>query len=118
AASLANELAPEHLALHLKEPKKIINSLYNYGCLFVGEHSAEVFGDYCAGSNHILPTNRASRYRGGLGVIDFLKVVSQVKITEKGAGRLAPTTIRIARREGLLSHARSAELRLKRLTPA
>ncbi len=115
AAHLANELAPEHLALHLKEPEKIINHLYNYGCLFVGEHSAEVFGDYCAGSNHILPTNGASRYRGGLGVIDFLKFVCQVRITEKGARRLAPTTIRIARREGLLSHARSAEIRLQRL---
>ncbi len=111
AAHLANELAPEHLALHLRYPEKIIINLYNYGCLFVGKHSAEVFGDYCAGSNHILPTNGASRYRGGLSVLDFLKFVSRVKITEKGAKSLAPATISIAEREGLILHARSARLR-------
>ncbi|MDI6846295.1 MAG: histidinol dehydrogenase [Candidatus Saccharicenans sp.] len=111
AAYLANELAPEHLAVYLKNPEKIINNLYNYGCLFVGEYTAEVFGDYCAGSNHILPTNGTGRYRGGLSVVDFLKLVTQIRITEKGARTLASATIRIAQREGLILHARSARLR-------
>ncbi len=112
AVYLANELAPEHLALYLKEPGKIIKKFHHYGCLFIGQNSAEVFGDYCAGTNHILPTNGVSRYRGGLGVADFMKSVCQVRISRKGTKPMAHVAIRLARAEGLLAHARSAELRL------
>lgn len=112
AADLANELAPEHLSLFIKNPQKIISKLHNFGCLFLGEYSGEVFGDYSAGTNHILPTNGASRYTGGLSVIDFLKFTSILKITRKGANKIARATMLLAEREGLKGHARSAAWRL------
>ncbi len=111
ACHLANDMAPEHLSLLVKNPAKFINQLKNYGCLFLGQNSAEVFGDYCAGSNHILPTNGASRYRGGLNCLDFLKFVGHLKIENNAVKNLGRTAALIARTEGLIAHARSAEMR-------
>lgn len=111
ACSLANRIAPEHLSLVVENPEKYAGHLTNYGCLFLGQNSAEVFGDYCAGSNHILPTNGASRYTGGLNCVDFLKFVSQIKIEDRAVKTLARTAALLARTEGLEAHARSAERR-------
>jgi|TARA_Y100000310_G_C20696561_1_gene826146 histidinol dehydrogenase len=107
----ANEIAPEHLELFVKNPKKYINKLRNYGSLFIGNSSGVVFGDYCSGTNHILPTNKASRYTGGLSVKDFIKLQTYQKI--KPNKKLIKSTMKLAKIEGLEKHRTSAELRLK-----
>ena len=86
AADISNKRAPEHLEVQVKNAKSLINKLTNYGSLFIGKYSAEVFGDYCSGTNHTLPTNGASKYTGGLSVKEFLK--SRVKQAEKKEGDL------------------------------
>lgn len=115
ACALANLIAPEHLSLFVENPEKYASYLTNYGCLFLGQNSAEVFGDYCAGSNHILPTNGASRYTGGLNCLDFVKFVCQIKIEDRAVKTLARTASLLARTEGLTAHARSAEKRLVKI---
>ncbi len=111
AIELSNKIAPEHLELQVKNPKQLMEKLRNYGSLFIGKYSAEVFGDYCSGTNHILPTNRAARYTGGLSVKDFIKVLTYQKIGQKGAGNLAETASKLAEIEGLEAHKKSAEVR-------
>jgi|TARA_B100002003_G_scaffold22741_1_gene18755 histidinol dehydrogenase len=106
----ANEIAPEHLELFVKKPQEYINKLKNYGSLFIGESSGVVFGDYCSGTNHILPTNRAARYTGGLSMKDFIKLQTYQKI--KPNKKLIRATMRLAKIEGLEKHRISAELRL------
>ena len=80
AAKISNKRAPEHLEIQVRDTKKLITKLINYGSLFIGEYSAEVFGDYCSGTNHTLPTNGAPHYTGGLSVKDFLKIVTYQKM--------------------------------------
>ncbi|MDI3481347.1 MAG: sulfopropanediol 3-dehydrogenase [Tepidanaerobacteraceae bacterium] len=111
AVSLANDFAPEHLELAVSAPEEIADKLINYGSLFIGKWSAEVFGDYVSGTNHILPTMRASRYTGGVWVGTFLKIASYQKITQEGAAMLAPTACRLAEMEGLFAHKLAAEVR-------
>lgn len=111
ACRIANERAPEHLELDLAEPGDWIPRLRNYGSLFIGEWSAEVFGDYVSGTNHTLPTMGAARYTGGLWVGTFLKVVTFQRMTPEGASRLVPFASRIAGEEGLMAHAAAAEAR-------
>lgn len=111
ACTLANSIAPEHLSLFVRNAEKFINRLSSYGCLFVGQNSAEVFGDYCAGSNHILPTNAASRYTGGLHPADFVKFVCSLRIEGRAVKNLSGCAALIARAEGLVAHAKSAEKR-------
>jgi len=111
AVIISNAIAPEHLSLQLKKPNKIINKLTNYGSLFIGKYSAEVFGDYCSGTNHILPTNGASRYTGGLSVFDFVKIVSYQQISKKGAKKLGLIVSTLAKIEGLDGHRKSSGIR-------
>ncbi len=113
AVSLANRKAPEHLELMLKEPGEIKNELRNYGSLFIGAVSAEVFGDYNSGLNHVLPTNFAARYTGGLSVMNFLKLQTTLEMSSEGLNRLGQNTAEIARSEMLMGHAASVELRLR-----
>ena len=75
AVEIANKKAPEHLEIMTKENEKLKSRLTCYGSLFVGDYSAEVLGDYCSGTNHILPTNKVARYNGGLSVFDFIKIL-------------------------------------------
>ena len=91
-----------------------MDSLYNYGSLFLGPHAAEVFGDYASGTNHTLPTLRAARYTGGVWVGTFLKVCTHQRLTREGMTGLAPLVSRLARGEGLIAHADAAEGRLER----
>jgi histidinol dehydrogenase len=112
AIGLANEFAPEHLELQLKNPKKIISKLKNYGSLFVGEKSAESLGDYCLGPNHTLPTNKAAKYTGGLSVRDFVKVVTVQKVTKTNK-QIIFYSAKLAEVEGLDAHKKSAEIRKK-----
>jgi histidinol dehydrogenase len=112
AARLANQYAPEHLELHLAAPEALVPLLTDYGALFIGQDSAEVFGDYSAGTNHILPTARAARHTGGVWVGTFLKVLTHQRLTPAGAARVAPSAARLAQAEGLLGHKAAAEARM------
>ena len=113
AIAFANEYAPEHLEVMVDENRidDIKDSFKNYGAIFLGENSAEVFGDYASGPNHTLPTLGASRYTGGLWVGTFLKVCSFQKISKKAAASMAPDVAALARGEGLIAHAKAAEIR-------
>ena len=111
AVCLANEYAPEHLELNVQNPGEVSKQLYNYGSLFMGENTAEVFGDYASGTNHTLPTLRAARYTGGVWVGTFLKTCTYQSMTPEAAAELAPLVYRMAKGEGLMGHARAAEVR-------
>lgn len=111
AVCLANEYAPEHLELNVQNPEEVSKRLYNYGSLFIGENTAEVFGDYASGTNHTLPTLRAARYTGGVWVGTFLKTCTYQSMTPEAAAELAPLVYRMAKGEGLMGHARAAEVR-------
>ncbi len=112
AIEVANTKAPEHLELQVKNPHRLISRLKHFGALFVGSWSPEAIGDYCGGVNHILPTGRTARYRGGLNGGDFVKIVSTLKVSEEGVRRVGPLAQRLAQSEGLKSHAYSVGLRL------
>ena len=111
AVCLANEYAPEHLELNIQNPEEVSKQLYNYGSLFIGENTAEVFGDYASGTNHTLPTLRAARYTGGVWIGTFLKTCTYQSMTPEAAAELAPLVYRMAKGEGLMGHARAAEVR-------
>lgn len=115
AASYANRYAPEHLEVMVEESaeKSVADALRNYGSLFLGPHTAEVFGDYATGTNHTLPTLGAARYTGGLWVGTFLKVCTHQKLDSRGAAAILEMTAGLARGEGLEAHARAAEARKK-----
>lgn len=114
AIKLANEITPEHLELCVKNPEDVVDSLHNYGSLFIGNYAAEVFGDYVSGTNHILPTMKAARYSGGVWVGTFLKVVTFQKITKEGAAELIPAASNLAETEGLFAHKLAANIRLQK----
>lgn len=114
AVEMANRYAPEHLEINVRNPDPLIRKLYNYGSLFIGGNTAEVFGDYASGTNHTLPTLRASRYTGGVWVGTFLKTCTYQWMTEEASSAIAPLVARLARGEGLEGHARAAEKRQKK----
>ncbi|MEI8129662.1 MAG: histidinol dehydrogenase, partial [bacterium] len=111
AIELANRKAPEHLELCVKNAKKIMNKFTNYGSLFVGNYSAEVYGDYCSGTNHVLPTNEVSKYSGGLSVFDFVKIQTYQIISKKGNKIILPFVSQLAKIEGLQAHKLAADVR-------
>ncbi len=111
ALELANEYAPEHLALAVQDPWAWVPRVRHAGCVFVGEHSFEVLGDYLAGPNHILPTGGTARFASGLHVGDFVKWMGLVALDASTARGLAPYAAALARAEGLDAHAYAAEAR-------
>ena len=111
---IANETAPEHLELQIKNPEKIIGKLRNYGSLFIGPYSAEAFGDYCSGTNHVLPTRGGARFTSGLSVRDFVKLQTYQKIDEKGAKKLSSAALQLSKAEGLDGHNKSISIRLNK----
>ncbi len=113
AAAVVNRLAPEHLQLAVADPEPLLAGIRHAGALFVGHHSAEVFGDYCAGPNHVLPTGRTARFSSPLGVYDFQKRSSLIRCSARGAGELAAIAARLASSEGLDAHAASARARIE-----
>ncbi len=115
AIQIANSHAPEHLEVIVREEDAVLPRLVNYGSLFIGQATAEVFGDYVSGTNHTLPTLRAARYTGGVWVGTFLKVCTHQRMTAGAVKVLAPLTSRMARGEGLIAHARAAEIRAEKL---
>ncbi|MEK6947332.1 MAG: histidinol dehydrogenase [Nanoarchaeota archaeon] len=114
AVSFANEIAPEHLELQMKNPEKYADKLISYGSLFLGKYTAEAFGDYCSGTNHVLPTNGGSRFTSGLSVRDFVKLQTHQKIDRTGVIKLAPTALKLSKIEGLDAHNKSIEIRLSK----
>lgn len=111
AIAMTNEYAPEHLELNVADPDSLVPKLYNYGSLFIGENTAEVFGDYASGTNHTLPTVKAARYTGGVWVGTFLKTCTHQSMTKEASANIAPLVSRMAHGEGLEGHALAAERR-------
>ena len=116
AVEYANEHAPEHLEVNVEDDKEaaVVESLRNYGSLFIGANTAEVFGDYASGTNHTLPTLGAARYTGGVWVGIFLKTCTYQKMTREGMLGIAPLVANLAHGEGLTGHARAAEIRIEK----
>ncbi len=113
AAEICNEYAPEHLELATKCNDELKNLVYNYGSLFIGQDTGEVFGDYASGTNHTLPTLRAARYTGGVWVGTFTKVCTHQTYNRSAMREIAPLVSRMAHGEGLQAHARAAEIRFE-----
>lgn len=111
AVELVNRLAPEHLQLALADPDAVLDQIRHAGAIFLGADSPEVMGDYCAGPNHVLPTMRASRFASPLGVYDFQKRSSTIRLSQSGAADLAGLAECLAEAEGLGAHAASARWR-------
>lgn len=114
AIELANHIAPEHLELALADPEALVPRIRHAGAIFLGSHTPEALGDYCAGPNHVLPTARSARFSSPLGVYDFQKRTSLLGCSAAGARRLAPTAVTLAQGEGLHAHAASAQARQDR----
>jgi len=110
AVEIANRFAPEHLSI---PDARLLKNISNAGSVFVGPFSPEAAGDYASGPNHVLPTSGAARLRGGLSVMDYLKVISVQRLTDDALLRLAPAITTLARAEGLEAHARSVEVRTR-----
>jgi histidinol dehydrogenase len=113
ACELVNRIAPEHLELAVADPDPLLAKIRHAGAIFVGQYASEALGDYCAGPNHVLPTSRTARFSSPLGVYDFQKRSSLIRISREGAQELGRTASELARGEGLVAHARSAEMRMK-----
>ncbi|MFM8425657.1 MAG: histidinol dehydrogenase, partial [Chloroflexota bacterium] len=111
AVDLANEYAPEHLALSVTEPWRWAEQVNNAGGVFMGEHSFEVLGDYLAGPSHVMPTGGSARFASPLNVWDFVKIVSLVALDDKTAQNVGPIAATLAQSEGLDAHANAALLR-------
>ncbi len=116
AAAYANAYAPEHLEINVAEEKqnRTVEALHNYGSLFIGGNTAEVFGDYASGTNHTLPTLGAARYTGGVWVGTFLKTCTYQSMSPSAMMNIAPLVSNLARGEGLIGHARAAEIRMEK----
>ena len=116
AVAVANQLAPEHLEVQTEDSQKVADQLQHYGGLFIGTYAAEVFGDYGAGPNHVLPTGGTARYSGGLSVFSFLRVRTWMRVDDaKAAKQQMEDSVALARLEGLEGHARAAEERVNML---
>ena len=113
AIDLCNRIAPEHLELSVEDPEAWLPKIRHAGAIFLGRHTAEALGDYCAGPNHVLPTSATARFSSPLGVYDFQKRSSLIYCSEQGASNLGRVASVLGRGESLTAHARSAEYRIK-----
>ncbi len=111
AAEVCNLVAPEHVELSVDDPRALLEDIRHAGAIFLGRHTSESLGDYCAGPSHVLPTSGTARFSSALGVYDFQKRSSIIGCSEKAARELAKTASVLARTEGLIAHARAAEIR-------
>ncbi len=112
APAIADRIAAEHLEIATDDPEALFARIRHAGAAFLGRHTPEVIGDYVGGSNHVLPTGRSARFSSGLGVLDFMKRTSILKLDAAALRELAPAAIEIARAEGLDAHARSVAVRV------
>ena len=113
AIAIANRVAPEHLELSLADPDPWVSKIHHAGAIFIGHYTSESLGDYCAGPNHVLPTSGSARFSSPLGVYDFQKRTSLIKVSKAGAQTLGRIASTLAHGEGLPAHAKSAEFRLE-----
>lgn len=113
AVVVANRIAPEHLELSVADPEALLPAIRHAGAIFMGRHTSEALGDYCAGPNHVLPTSGTARFSSPLGVYDFQKRSSIIYCSEEGASSLGKVASVLARGESLEAHALSAEYRIK-----
>ncbi len=113
AVAIANRVAPEHLELALADPDPWVAKIHHAGAIFIGHYTSESLGDYCAGPNHVLPTSGSARFSSPLGVYDFQKRTSLIKVSKAGAQTLGKIASTLAQGEGLPAHAKSAEFRLE-----
>lgn len=111
AAQISNRIAPEHLELSVSDPDALMSSITNAGAIFLGRHTSESLGDYCAGPNHVLPTSATARFSSPLGVYDFVKRSSVIDCSPEGAARLADIATVLADSESLTAHAAAAAAR-------
>jgi len=112
APAIADRLAPEHLEIATENPDTLAERINDAGAIFVGRYTPEVIGDYVAGTNHVLPTARSARFASGLGVLDFMKRTSILKLDAESLKTLGPAAMALARAEGLEAHRRSVAIRL------
>lgn len=117
AAQVTNFIAPEHLELSIADPDALLPHIRHAGAIFLGRHTAEALGDYCAGPNHVLPTARTARFSSPLGVYDFQKRSSLMNCSPEGAAVLGDIASVLAEGEGLTAHARSARFRIDQNKP-
>ena len=108
AIQISNSIAPEHLELSVEDPEGVIDQIKHAGAIFMGKYSSESLGDYCAGTNHVLPTSSTARFSSPLGVYDFTKRSSIIMASKDGANKLGKTASTLAYGEGLQAHALSA----------
>ncbi len=113
ACAIANRVAPEHLELSMADPDPWVSQIHHAGAIFIGPYTSESLGDYCAGPNHVLPTSGSARFSSPLGVYDFQKRTSLIKVSKEGAQTLGRVASTLAQGEGLPAHAKSAEYRLE-----
>jgi histidinol dehydrogenase len=113
ACALVNRIAPEHLELSVDDAQELLPKIRHAGAIFLGRYASEALGDYCAGPNHVLPTSRTARFSSPLGVYDFQKRSSVIRVSREGARKLGKIAVELANGEGLTAHAKSAEYRMK-----
>ena len=113
AVNISNEIAPEHLEISIKKPRKILDKIRNAGAVFLGEYSPEPLGDYFAGSNHVLPTSGAAKFASPLGVYDFIKRQSIIDYNYEGLKKVSDDIIDFAKKEGLYAHAKAISVRFE-----
>ena len=111
AAEVCNLIAPEHVELSVANPRALLEDIRHAGAIFLGRYTSESLGDYCAGPSHVLPTSGTARFSSALGVYDFQKRSSIISCSEAAAKELAETASILANAEGLIAHARAAEIR-------
>jgi histidinol dehydrogenase len=113
ACTIANRIAPEHLELSLVDAEAWVSKIHHAGAIFIGPYTSESLGDYCAGPNHVLPTSGSARFSSPLGVYDFQKRTSLIRVSQAGSKTLGRIASTLAHGEGLPAHAKSAEYRLE-----
>lgn len=116
AMAISNRYAPEHLILQTAEPSQLLSQVEHAGSVFLGAWAPESVGDYCSGTNHVLPTGGQARTSSGLSVESFQKAISVQTLSAQGLAQIGPCAITLARAEGLEAHARAVELRLQQLS--
>jgi histidinol dehydrogenase len=114
ACEIANRIAPEHLELAVGNAEGILDRVRHAGAIFLGSNSPESLGDYVAGPNHVLPTSGTARFFSPLGVYDFIKRSSILRISAQGLERLGPKAAHLARMEGLQAHAKALDVRMNK----
>lgn len=113
SVDIINKIAPEHLELAIKDPERYLKKINNAGAIFIGKYTPEAIGDYIAGPNHVLPTDRTAKFSSGLNVLDFMKRSSLVKCDLESLKKIGPDAIILAKEEGLAAHALSISSRIR-----